>query len=91
MNKDIKTFEEWKQERALREATNSGILLIVVLLMGLIAVLASCSSSHSIAHTPSKREIRKAMRYSTSEYAMPDVKNNTGAVNKSKYCFHPGK
>ena len=83
MNKNIKSFEEWKEERAEQEAIHSGILTIMLLAIGLVAALASCST-RSITHTPSKREIRKAMRYSTSEYAMPQVP--MPAHSKSPYA-----
>ena len=70
--------------------TKTPLTLTILSLIGLIltCLMTSCSSTQSIAHTPSKREIRKAMSYSTSEYAMPGVYSNTGTVGQSKYCFH---
>ena len=38
-------------------------------------MMASCSSTQ-IAHRPSNREIKRAMKYSTSEYKMPYVQTN---------------
>ena len=68
------------------------IILLSILGIILTAMMSSCSSSRvPNTHTPSKREIRKAMRYSTSEYAIPMVESNTGAVSRSRFCFHPGK
>lgn len=52
----------------------------------LVAALASSCSTRSIAHTPSKREIRKAMSYSTSEYAMPEVKTGPSSVSPYKHA-----
>jgi hypothetical protein len=42
-------------------------------------IMTSCSST-KIAHTPSKREIKRAMKYSTSEYIMPHVQTNISQV-----------
>ena len=51
----------------------------------LITIFTSCST-RSLAHTPSKREIRKAMSYSTSEYATPDTYMGPGSVSPYKYA-----
>jgi len=47
------------------------ILTIFVLIS-----LVSCSTTNKVKNisTPKKREIKKAMKYSTSDYAMPDMK-----------------
>jgi hypothetical protein len=55
------------------------LILIIILMMGLINGLTSCSST-KIAHTPTKREIKRAMKYSTSEYIMPYVQTNISQV-----------
>jgi hypothetical protein len=54
------------------------LILIIILMMALINGLTSCST-RQIAHTPTKREINRAMRYSTSEYKM-DVKRLYGTA-----------
>ena len=54
------------------------LILIIVLMMALINGLTSCST-RQITHTPTKREINRAMRYSTSEYKM-DVKRLYGVA-----------
>jgi hypothetical protein len=54
------------------------LILIIVLMMALINGLTSCST-RQIAHTPTKREINRAMKYSTSEYRV-DVKQYYGAA-----------
>ena len=60
--------------------------LLAIILVA--ATVSSCSTSN-LAHKPSRREIREAMSYSTSDYTMPHVKNNTGVCSKSNLCFHP--
>jgi len=45
------------------------LILIIILMMALINGLTSCST-RQITHTPTKREINRAMKYSTSEYRM---------------------
>ena len=57
-----------KQEQSL-----SGLVLMLIIAVMLIASSLMSCSTRSIAHTPSKREIRKAMSYSTWEYAQPAV------------------
>ena len=58
-----------------------------IILLAIIAIVAlSSCSTRSLAHTPSKREIRKAMSYSTSEYAMPDTYMGPGSVSPYKYA-----
>ena len=42
-------------------------------------MMTSCSST-KIAHTPTKREIKRAMKYSSSEYKMPYVETNISQV-----------
>jgi hypothetical protein len=37
----------------------------------LLLVVASSCTTRQIAKTPTRREIKKAMRYSTSDYIMP--------------------
>lgn len=39
----------------------------------LLFILTSCCT-RQIAHTPTRREINKAMKYSTSQYIQPTIK-----------------
>ena len=55
------------------------LILIVILMMALINGLMSCTST-KIAHTPTKREINRAMKFSTSDYYMPHVETNISQV-----------
>ena len=61
------------------------LILIIVLLLGLINGLTSCST-RQIAHTPSNKEIKRAMRYSTSDYYLPQMPDNA-VSNKSHFTF----
>jgi hypothetical protein len=54
------------------------LILIIVLMMALINGLTSCST-RQITHTPTKREINRAMKYSTSNYRV-EVKQYYGAA-----------
>lgn len=54
-------------------------------MMGLINGMTSCTS-RQIAHTPTRREIKRAMKYSTSEYKVVPVKT-TGVTNQSRFVF----
>ena len=54
----------------MKKETKSGIILLTV---GLIFSFVSCTNK--ICKTPTKREIRKAMSYSTWKYVMPSFKN----------------
>jgi len=54
------------------------LILIIVLMMALINGLTSCST-RQIAHTPTKREINRAMKYSTSNYRV-EAKQYYGAA-----------
>jgi hypothetical protein len=47
----------------------------------LILALSSCRANRQIVHTPTHREIKRAMSYSTSEYIMPCIKEH--------YSHHP--
>ena len=38
-----------------------------------IFIISGCCT-RQIVHTPTKREIKKAMKYSTSEYVQPQIK-----------------
>jgi hypothetical protein len=62
------------------------LILIIIIMMGLINGLMSCTS-RQIAHKPTHREIKRAMKYSTSEYEMTPVKTTTGVVNQSRFVF----
>jgi hypothetical protein len=54
--------------------------IIYVVVLGAVILLTSSCSSTKIAHTPTKREIKRAMKYSTSEYIMPHVQTNISQV-----------
>ena len=67
------------------------LTLILLSILGLIIVcmMSSCSTRRlPNTSTPSKREIKKAMRYSTSSYINPTVPSSTGTVSQSNYHFH---
>jgi len=49
-------------------------LLLVILVLLLLATV-SCSPKYPNIHTPKKREIKRAMKYSTSEYKVIKPKN----------------
>ena len=66
--------------------TTEQLILIIIIMMGLINGMTSCTS-RQIAHTPTHREIKRAMKYSTSEYEMTPVKTTTGVVNQSRFVF----
>ena len=79
MNKDIKTFQEWKEDRATEEAIAGGYLTVMLIAIIFLAALASCSTQR-IAHTPSKREVRKAMQHSDWRFGARKVRSNLGVV-----------
>jgi hypothetical protein len=67
--------------------TKTPLTIIALCILGMIVtfMMSSCSSTRvPNIHTPSKREIRQAMRYSTSEYALPKVP--MPAHSKSPYA-----
>jgi hypothetical protein len=51
------------------------INLLLVILFLFLLVTVSCSPKYPNIHTPTKREIRRAMKYSTSEYNTVKPKN----------------
>jgi hypothetical protein len=55
--------------------TTEQLILIVFTMMALINGLMSCST-RQITHTPSHREIKRAMKYSTWEYNNASPKYN---------------
>jgi len=57
--------------------------LIAIILVA--ATVSSCSTSN-LAHKPSKREIRRAMSYSTWEYAQPAVSMPAHSVSPFKHA-----
>jgi hypothetical protein len=71
--------------QAHQKSTVVGYLITLVVVATILASLASCST-RSIAHTPSKREIRKAMSYSTWEYAQPAVSMPAHSVSPFKHA-----
>lgn len=70
---------------AHQKSTVVGYLLTFLVVAAFLASLASCSS-RSLAHTPSNREIRRAMSYSTWEYAQPAVSMPEHAVSPFKHA-----
>jgi F0F1-type ATP synthase assembly protein I len=46
------------------------LILIIILMMGLINGLTSCSKHIKNISTPSRRQINRAMKYSTGYYKM---------------------
>ena len=69
--------------------TTEQLILIIIIMMGLINGLMSCTS-RQIAHTPTHREIKRAMKYSTSDYKPLPVKT-TGIANQSNFVFEYNK
>jgi hypothetical protein len=65
--------------------TTEQMILIIIIMLGLINGLMSCTS-RQIAHTPTHREIKRAMKYSTSDYEVTPVKT-TGVTNQSRFVF----
>jgi hypothetical protein len=51
--------------------TTEQLILIVIIMMGLINGLMSCST-RQITHRPTHREIKRAMKYSTWKYIHPE-------------------
>lgn len=47
---------------------DSVLNLLLIILALLVLATVSCSPKYPNIHTPTKREINKAMKYSTSEY-----------------------
>jgi hypothetical protein len=76
--------------------TTEQLILIIIIMLGLINGLMSCSPKYGCpaqrsltrgtVHTPTHREIKRAMKYSTSEYEPAPVKT-TGVVNQSRFVF----
>ena len=65
--------------------TTEQLILIIIIMMGLINGMTSCTS-RQITHTPTHREIKRAMKYSTSDYEVTPVRT-TGVTNRSHYVF----
>lgn len=70
-----------KQEQSL-----SGLVLMLIIALMLVANSLMSCSTRSIAHTPSKREIRKAMSYSTWEYSQPEVSTPRHMQSRFKHA-----
>jgi hypothetical protein len=68
--------------------TTEQLILIIIIMLGLINGLMSCTS-RKIAHTPTHREIKRAMKYSTSEYESAPVKT-TRSSDQSHFVFEYG-
>jgi uracil-DNA glycosylase len=60
-------------------------LLLIIIVLLLLATI-SCSPKYPNTHTPTKREINRAMKYSTSEYYMvkPKIYCTYESVYKQK-------
>jgi len=69
----------------ISKLTTEQMILIIIIMLGLINGLMSCTS-RQIAHTPTHREIKRAMKYSTSDYEVTPVKT-TGVTNQSRFVF----
>ena len=65
--------------------TTEQLILIIIIMLGLINGLMSCTS-RKIAHTPTRREIKRAMKYSTSDYEVTPVKT-TRSSDQSHFVF----
>lgn len=65
--------------------TTEQLIIIIIIMIGLINGLMSCTS-RQITHTPTRREIKRAMKYSTSDYEVTPVKT-TGITNQSRFIF----
>jgi len=65
--------------------TTEQLILIIIIMLGLINGLMSCTS-RKIAHTPTHREIKRAMKYSTSDYEVTPVKT-TRSSDQSHFVF----
>lgn len=80
--------------------TTEQLILIVILMMGLINGLMSCSPKYGCpaqkslvtgtVHKPTKREIKRAMSYSSWEYAQPEVQVMI-PNSKSNFVFTTNK
>ena len=54
---------------------NNIINLLLIVLALLLLTIVSCSPKYPNIHTPTKREIKRAMKYSTSKYNNVRTKN----------------
>jgi hypothetical protein len=76
--------------------TTEQLILIIIIMMGLINGLMSCSPKYGCpaqrsllrgtVHKPTKREIRQAMRYSSWEYVHPQTQIML-PNSRSKFVF----
>lgn len=62
------------------------LILFLILFFALVESMSSCTTS-KITHTPSKREIKRAMKCSTSDYYLPTEIKTTSVTNKSQFKF----
>lgn len=80
--------------------TTEQLILIVIIMMGLINGLMSCSPKYGCpaqrslirgtVHKPTKREINRAMSYSSWEYAQPESQIMISG-SKSQFVFTSNK
>lgn len=62
------------------------LTIYVTIAAGLTIVLLTSCSTSNLAHKPSNREIRRAMSYSTWEYALPVVSMPEHTVSPFKHA-----
>ena len=70
----MKAFNNWRQKMIDGSADINETILWVILLIMLLSMV-SCTSSR-ISSKPTRREMNRAMKYSTSDYKMPSVQVN---------------
>jgi hypothetical protein len=59
----------------LNDIIDGFITIILIVLLIIVLTMVSCSPKYPNIHTPTKREIKKAMKYSTSQYRMVRLTN----------------
>jgi hypothetical protein len=64
--------------------------VIYVVVLGALILLTSSCTSRQITHTPTHREIKCAMKYSTSNYQSAPVRT-TGVSSQSRFVFEYNK
>ena len=85
-----KDYDDKKMEKIFHSTAGWFLIKIVMgLLIGLLMVsFSSCGPDRRIMHTPSKRAINRAMRYSTWEYN--NVRPTSQAVSVSVNTYSEG-
>jgi hypothetical protein len=93
MNKEkIKQLiNNWKEDQTPDELSKS-YLVIAIWVILIIIIMTSCSPNYSSSlitgtvHKPTKREINRAMSYSSWEYAQPEAQIMISG-SKSNFTF----